>query len=56
MQNDELEKTGTKFTKDEKGNSSAELEHVLNGNGKSTGHATDFERAFGIPSTEISLP
>ena len=32
----------------EKGNQSAGLEHILNGNGKSPGHAADFERAVGI--------
>lgn len=68
---DELEKTGAKYTKEdivfitrdeqgrivwlEKGNSSAGLEHILNGNGKSTGHAADFEKAFGVSRTEIPL-
>ena len=66
---DELEKSRVKFTKEdimfitrdetgrivwlEKGNSSAGLEHILNGNGKTPGHAADFERAFGISKSEI---
>lgn len=65
----ELEKNGVKFSKKniifitrdktgkiiwlEKGNKSAGLEHILNGNGKSKGHASDFEKAFGIPKTKI---
>ncbi|MBD5101315.1 MAG: toxin [Subdoligranulum sp.] len=65
----ELEKNGTKFTKEnivfitkdqtgqivwlEKGNSFAGLEHILNGNGKSSGHAADFEKAFGVTRDNI---
>lgn len=65
----ELEKKGIKFTKQdivfitkdgtgqtvwlEKGNSSAGLEHILNGDGKSPGHAADFEKAFGIQRANI---
>ena len=65
----ELKKKGVKFTKQdivfitkdgtgqtvwlEKGNSSAGLEHILNGDGKSPGHAADFERAFGIQRESI---
>lgn len=65
----ELEQRGVKFTKEnivfitkdatgqtvwlETGNSSAGLEHILNGDGKSSGHAADFERAFGISRDNI---
>ena len=65
----ELENNGIKFTKEnivwitrdrtgqigwlEKGNSSAGLEHILNGDGASTGHASDFKNAFGISKEEI---
>jgi hypothetical protein len=31
----------------------AGLEHIINGNGKSHGHAKDFEKAFGISSDQI---
>lgn len=65
----ELEKVGVKFTKEdvifvakdatgqtvwlEKGNKFAGLEHILDGNGKSPGHASDFEKAFGISRDQI---
>lgn len=65
----ELESKGVKFsrenivfiTKDkigqivwlEKGNSSAGLEHIINGNGRTPGHADDFKKAFGVPSDKI---
>lgn len=65
----ELELGGIKFSKEdivfitkdktgqtvwlEKGNSSAGLEHIINGNGRSPGHAKDFEKAFGVSKTEI---
>lgn len=65
----ELEKNDTKFTKEdivfitkdetgqivwlEKGNSSAGLEHILNGDGKSLGHAADFEKALGVTRNDI---
>ena len=65
----ELEKNKVKFTKEnlvfitkdatgqtvwlETGNQSAGLEHILNGDGKSSGHVADFERAFGITKDAI---
>lgn len=65
----ELENNGVKFSKEdivfitkdktgqivwlEKGNSSAGLEHILNGNGKTQGHADDFAKAFGVSKGEI---
>ena len=65
----ELEENGIKFTKEdivfitkdrtgqtvwlENGNSSAGLEHILYGNGKSPGHAADFEKAFGVSKTGL---
>lgn len=65
----ELERNGVMFTKEdiifitkdrtgqtvwlEKGNAFAGLEHILNGDGKSPGHATDFENAFGITKNEL---
>lgn len=65
----ELEKSGVKFTKEdvvfvtkdatgqtvwlEKGNQSAGLEHIINGDGKSSGHAEHFEKAFGISKEQI---
>ena len=65
----ELQKNGVKFTKEdmvfitkdatgqtiwlEKGNQSAGLEHILNGNGTSPGHAKDFEKAFGVSKNQI---
>lgn len=65
----ELEKSGVKFTKEdvifvtkdatgqtvwlEKGNSSAGLEHIINGGAKSSGHAEHFEKAFGITKEQI---
>jgi len=65
----ELENSGVKFTKEdvifvtkdatgqtvwlEKGNSSAGLEHIINGGGKSSGHAEHFEKAFGITKEQI---
>ena len=67
---EELEKQNVKFTRAnmifvtrdktgqivwlEKGNSGAGLKHILDGNGKSAGHATDFERAIGIKRSDIS--
>ena len=65
----QLEQSGVKFskkdmvfvTKDktgqvvwlEKGSSSAGLKHILDGDGKTPGHAEDFQRAFGISRSEI---
>ena len=65
----ELEKSGVKFTKEdvvfvtkdatgqtvwlERGNKSAGLEHILNGDGKTPGHAADFKNAFGINRDNI---
>lgn len=65
----ELEKSGVNITKEdiifvakdatgqtvwlENGNGSAGLKHILDGNGKSPGHAADFERAFGISRNQI---
>ena len=65
----ELENSGVKFTKEdvvfvtkdatgqtvwlEKGNKTAGLEHILNGDGKSPGHAEHFEKAFGISKEQI---
>ncbi len=65
----ELESSGVKITKDdvvfitkdatgqtvwlENGNKSAGLEHILNGDGKSTGHASDFEKAFGVSKKDL---
>lgn len=37
----------------EKGSSSAGLKHILDGDGKTLGHAEDFQRAFGISRSEI---
>ena len=37
----------------EKGNSSAGLQHILDGNGDKEGHAEDFKRAVGISREEI---
>jgi hypothetical protein len=37
----------------EKGNSTAGLEHIINGNGITSGHASDFEKAFGISKDQI---
>ena len=37
----------------EKGNSSAGLQHILDGNGNNAGHAEDFIRAIGISREEI---
>lgn len=67
----ELEKRGVKFTREdivfitkdgtgqtvwlEKGNPSAGFEHILNGDGKSPGHAADFEKAFGISRMQIPM-
>lgn len=66
----ELEKSGVKLTKEnvvfatkdatgqtvwlEKGNKSAGLEHILNGDGKSSGHAADFEKAFGVSQKQLA--
>ena len=65
----DLEEKGIKFTKEdivfitkdgtgqtvwlEKGSPSAGLEHILNGNGTSSGHASEFEKAFGISKEQI---
>lgn len=64
-----LEKNGVKFTKEnivfitkdatgqtvwlEKGNAFIGLEHILNGDGRTQGHAADFERAFGVTGDAI---
>lgn len=37
----------------ERGNKSAGLEHILNGDGKTPGHAADFKNAFGINRDNI---
>lgn len=37
----------------EKGNASAGLEHILNGDGKTRGHALDFEKTFGMSREKI---
>ena len=66
---EELESNGAKFRKEdivfitkdktgqtvwlEKGNSTAVLEHIFNGNGKTPGHSKDFENAFGISKEQI---
>lgn len=66
----DLEKSGKKFTKEnivfitkdgtgqtvwlETGNASAGLKHILDGNGRTPGHAVDFERAFGVTRDRIS--
>ena len=66
---EELDKNNVKFNREdivfitrdktgqilwlENGNAGAGLEHILNGNGKTIGHAADFERAFGIERSEI---
>lgn len=68
---EELEKNNVKFTmKDivfitrdkteqilwlESGNPGAGLEHILNGNGKKPGHATDFEVAFGVKRADLPI-
>lgn len=65
----QLENSGVKFskkdivfiTKDksgqtvwlEKGNLNAGLNHILEGNGITKGHADDFQRAFGLSKSEI---
>lgn len=65
-----LESAGVKFTKQnivfitkdktgqivwlETGNELAGLQHILDGNGRTPGHATDFERAFG--ATREAIP
>ena len=67
---DQLTKAGVKFnpnyvlfvTKDkmgqlvwlEKGNKSAGLEHILYGDGRSRGHASDFKKALGLESSQLS--
>ena len=66
---EELEQSNVKFTlKDivfvtrdktgqivwlETGNSMAGLKHILDGNGKTPGHAADFERAFGVKRDDL---
>lgn len=66
---EELERNGVKFSKEdivfitkdrtgqtiwlEKGNSTAGLEHIINGNGKTPGHGKDFEKAFGVSKDQI---
>lgn len=65
----ELQASGVKFTKEdvifvtkdktgqlvwlEKGNKTAGLEHILNGDGNTTGHAQDFEKAFGVNRSQL---
>ncbi len=65
----ELKKNKVKFTEEnivfitkdatgqivwlELGDKSAGLRHILDGNGRSSGHAADFERAFGISKEHI---
>lgn len=65
----ELERNGVKFTKEnivfitkdqtgqivwlETGNKSAGLSHILDGDGITSGHAADFERAFGVSREQI---
>lgn len=65
----ELEAVGVKITKEnivfitkdatgqtvwlETGNSSAGLTHILDGNGKTKGHALDFEKAFGVSREQV---
>lgn len=65
----ELKSSNTKFsekdmlfiTKDktgqtvwlEKGSSGAGLKHILDGDGTTTGHANDFQKAFGISRSEV---
>ncbi len=67
---DQLTKAGVKFnpddvlfvTKDktgqlvwlEKGNKAAGLEHILYGDGRSRGHASDFKKAFGLDSNQVA--
>ncbi len=67
---DQLTKAGVKFnpndvlfvTKDktgqlvwlEKGNKGAGLEHILHGDGRSRGHASDFKKALGLESNQVS--
>lgn len=64
-----MAKNGVKFTKEnivfitrdatgqtvwlETGNNSAGLRHILDGNGISSGHAADFERALGVSREHI---
>lgn len=66
---EELKQRNVKFTEDdiifiekdssgkiiwlEKGNPDAGLEHILRGNGKKPGHASDFFKAFGISEDQI---
>lgn len=66
----ELKKSGAKFTQNdiifvakdatnqliwlEKGNKFAGLEHIINGDGKSPGHAADFEKAFGVSKDQLA--
>lgn len=66
---DELKKKGVKFTeknvvmtaKDQKGNlmwletgnDNAGLKHLLQGNGKTPGHANDFKKAFGVSPDQV---
>lgn len=67
---DQLTKAGVKFnpndvlfvTKDktgqlvwlEKGNKGSGLEHILHGDGRSRGHASDFKKALGLESNQVS--
>ena len=37
----------------ETGNPGAGLMHILDGNGKTAGHATDFEQAFGVSRSQV---
>ena len=38
----------------EKGNKCAGLEHILHGDGRSMGHASDFKKALGLESNQVS--
>ena len=38
----------------EKGNKGAGLEHILYGDGRSRGHASDFKKALGLESNQVS--
>ena len=37
----------------EKGSSKAGLNHILNGDGKTPGHADDFKKAFGVSRSDV---
>ena len=38
----------------ETGGASAGLEHILHGNGRTKGHAADFEKAFGVKEDDVA--